>query len=448
MGILAGVRVLVAGAGLAGLTAARDLLLKGADVTIVEARDRVGGRVRTVRDGFAASQHAESGGDLIDGGHVAIRRLAEELGLRLTRILRDGFGYARPDPSGRVRILKPSAGRGWDRMANALSALVGRYALAEHRWDSPITAELARCSVAQWLDAIHADAELRATALGLRGFFLADPPQLSLLALVDQFASGDTAGPWTTYRIVGGNDRLAAGLASTVGRRLKLKTEVVAISQDRRDVRVSVRRGGVVSEVACDYLVLSVPATLLRHIPISPPLPARQHDAIARLQYGPVTRTLCQFSRRFWRRPGRPRAFGSPLAFGAAWEANEEQRGRAGILSLHAGGGASLATQAVVAKDGLGGLVASLEWLGASRADLINSHQTTWEADPWARGGYAFFDSSYEPALRSWLARRCGRLFFAGEHTSGPWQGYMNGAVESGRRAAAEIEACHKLATR
>ena len=71
--------------------------------------------------------------------------------------------------------------------------------------------------------------------------------------------------------------------------------------------------------------------------------------------------------------------------------------------------------------------------------------QIVWESDPFARGGYAFFDPAFDPSLRAWLARPCGRLFFAGEHTSLQWQGYMNGAVESGRRAAAEIAASNAL---
>jgi monoamine oxidase len=66
-----------------------------------------------------------------------------------------------------------------------------------------------------------------------------------------------------------------------------------------------------------------------------------------------------------------------------------------------------------------------------------------WEDDPHARGGYAFFDPAFDPDLRAWLARPAGRIFFAGEHTSIRWQGYMNGAVESGRRAAAEVAATH-----
>ena len=73
------------------------------------------------------------------------------------------------------------------------------------------------------------------------------------------------------------------------------------------------------------------------------------------------------------------------------------------------------------------------------------SRQIVWEQDPFARGGYAYFDPAFDPALRAWLARPSGRLFFAGEHTSIKWQGYMNGAVESGRRAAAEVAAVHVL---
>src|SRR5262245_31254847 len=103
MSDLAGASVIVAGAGLAGLVAARDLTRLGAQVTVVDARERVGGRVRTVRSGFADSQHAEAGADLIDGSHSQLRRLADELGLKLTQILRNGWGYARPDANGRTQ---------------------------------------------------------------------------------------------------------------------------------------------------------------------------------------------------------------------------------------------------------------------------------------------------------------------------------------------------------
>jgi monoamine oxidase len=334
---------------------------------------------------------------------------------------------------------------GWDRLAKSLSSLIRVYCLAEQRWDSPVTADLGRRSVASWLDEIKADPDLRAVASGLRGFFLADPEDLSLLAFVDQFASNDEPGV-KLYRIDGGNDRLSAALAAALGDRVKLNTEVVAVSHRGREVRVSVKNGRNVAQLTRDYLVLALPATLLRRIPISPALPAQQHEAIARLKYGLGTKTLVQFARRFWRVTGRPRAFGSSLPFGAVWDGNEEQKGKPGILSLLAGGAASTLTQSMIEKGGTASLVASLDWLGAKNVEVMRSHRTVWEADPWVRGGYAYFDPSYDPALRLWLPRPFGRLFFAGEHTSLRWQGYMNGAIESGRRAAAEVDATHRTA--
>jgi len=442
--MLDGVSVLVAGAGLAGLAAARDLSAMGASVTVVDARDRVGGRVWTIRDGFVEGQYAEAGGEMIDEDQQAIRALADELNLKQTRIFRTGWGYARADDSGRPRIVRRAAGLGWDRLARELEPAIEPYRLAEQRWDTPIATHVARRSVAAWLDDVHADQELRSTAAALRGFFLADPDELSLIALVDQFAADADAAPGAMYRIEGGNDRLATALAAPLGSRLHLKTEVVAVSHRGKAVRVAVKHAHVQSQLTCDYVVMAMPASIVRRIPCTPSLPSQQHDAFSRLKYGRATKTLLQFSKRFWRAPGRPRAFGSALPIGAVWEGNEEQRGRAGILALIAGGSASDATQAIVAKDGAAGLVNALDWLGSKNAELLASRQIVWEHDPWSRGGYAFFDPTFDPALRPWLARPFGRIFFAGEHTSVRWQGYMNGAVESGRRAAAEIAAVHQ----
>jgi len=442
---LSGTSIIVAGAGLAGLAAAHDLLALGAHVTVFDARDRVGGRVWTIRDGFTDGQHAEAGGDMIDEGHDEIRSLATAYKLKTTRILRSGFALVRPDRTGRPRIAARRAVRGWDYLAEQLAEPIRSYRLAEQRWDSPIASAIARRSVASWLDERRADSDLRATATGLRGFFLADPEELSLIALVDQFSADNEGMPDAWYRIEGGNDRLTAAIAARLGDRLRLKTEVIAISQRGPGVRVTIKDAHGQSHAACDYVILALPATTLRRIPMTPSLPARQHDAIGALKYGRATKTLLQFARPFWRARGRPRAFGSPLPFGAVWDGNEEQRGRPGILTLVAGGSASDETQAIVAKDGPIGLVRALEWLGAKEDALLASRQVVWEDDPFARGGYAYFDPGFDPDLRAWLSRPAGRLFFAGEHTSVKWQGYMNGAVESGRRAAAEIAASHSL---
>src|SRR3954470_8098458 len=101
---LAGKSVVVAGAGLAGLTAARALEARGAAVTVVEARNRAGGRGWTLGGQFGAGQHAEAGADLIEEEQEHVLTLARELGLKPIRILRDSFGYYGPDARGRRRI--------------------------------------------------------------------------------------------------------------------------------------------------------------------------------------------------------------------------------------------------------------------------------------------------------------------------------------------------------
>src|SRR4029453_13268765 len=216
---------------------------------------------------------AEAGGDLIDEAQREIRQLAQELRLKLVPILRGGFGYVRAEASGRVRVVGPQTAGAWDRLAKSLSSLIRVYCLAEQRWDSPVTADLGRRSVASWLDEIKADADLRAIASGLRGFFLADPEDLSLLAFVDQFASNDEPGV-KLHRTDGGNDRRSAGLAAARGDRWKLNPEIGAASHRGREVRVSVKNGRNVAQLTRDYLVLALPATPRRRSPPHPPPPA------------------------------------------------------------------------------------------------------------------------------------------------------------------------------
>ena len=178
------------------------------------------------------------------------------------------------------------------------------------------------------------------------------------------------------------------------------------MSHRGQNVRATVKHGRTAAPISCDYLLLTLPATTLRRVPITPALPAQQHEAISRLSYGRATKTLVQFSRRFWRMPGRPSAFGSALPFGAVWDANEQQRGKAGILSLLAGGGASDASQTILARDGAKGFADTLGWLGSDHASVLESRQIVWEHDPLARGGYAYFDPGFEPQLG--VARAAG----------------------------------------
>ncbi len=444
MAALDNVNVLVAGAGLAGLAAARALEERHAHVTVVEARDRVGGRVWTIRDGFRFRQHAEAGADLIEGEQESTLDLARSLGLHPVRIIRTGFGYYGPDRRGRLKTQKLE-GAMRDVMT-PLFPLLGDYQLSEQRWDSAIARRLARQSVSDWLDSTNAPAWVRARMRGLRGLFLADPDELSMLSLVDFFCDVGEPGTGAMYRIREGNDRLASELAKRLRRKPLLRTVFRGASQ--RDGRVSVSlegpSGGSRRDV--DYLVVSLPGASLREISFDPELPEAQRDAFTQLRLGPATRLLIQTSNRFWRRPGQARAFGTDQPTGAVWDGNEQQPGKAGILSFLAGGHASQELQAIVRDEGLTNVLKRVDWLRARKIPtgrILGARTVVWEKDPWARGGYAVFDTGFDPTLREWLARPAGRIVFAGEHTSQRWQGYINGAIDSGRRAAAEIAAIH-----
>jgi monoamine oxidase len=433
--------VLVAGAGLAGLAAARKLEQAGARVSLIEARDRVGGRVWTIRDGFHAGQHAEAGADLIESEQAAVVDLARDLGLRTVKILRRGFGYYGADPRGRVMI--HDMARALGPLFGKLQPLVDAYRLLEQRWDGALAARLGRQSVTAWLEEIRAPRWLRERLRGFRGLFLAEPEELSMLAFVDFFAGDPFSREGDTLRIVDGNDRLATRLAETLRAKVELRTILRRVQQSDRGIVATVESRGRLAERRADYLVSALPASTWRDVVCDPSLPDVHRDAAAALRYGAATRLLMQFEKRFWRRAGRPNAFGSDQAIGAVWDGNEQQRGRPGILSFLAGGGASAALQQILAAEHLDGVTARLRWLGRPPA-VLHARTVTWEDDPWARGGYAFFDPAFDPRWRDVLARPAGRVVFAGEHTSVRWQGYMNGAIESGYRAAVDVDALRR----
>jgi monoamine oxidase len=207
--------------------------------------------------------------------------------------------------------------------------------------------------------------------------------------------------------------------------------------QTSRAVTATLESNGRTAEAHFDYLVCALPATTVRDVRFSPALPDFQRQAVAALKYGAATKTALQFDRATWRKQGRPRAFGTPFPIGAVWDGNEEQRGS--ILTLLAGGGASAATRDMLTAEGPSRLARELSWLNVKETELIAWTTVSWEREAWSRGGYAYFDQQFSPALRYWLARPFRRVFFAGEHTSLRWQGYMNGAVESGLRAAEEV---------
>jgi monoamine oxidase len=444
---LRGKRVIVIGAGLAGLVAARDLARLGATVTLVEARDRIGGRVQTLRDDAFTPYAVEAGGELIDGDHKAVRALAREYGLRLVRILKEGFGLALTI-EGRVRV-RPNQKSEWAGFKRALAPYADAFENASCDWGSSIAGMAAGGSLDDLLHRRRAPAAVRAMAEALRGFFLADSNLLSGLVGVELSTEDTDPGHVPLFRIKGGNDQLVFALARERGVDLLIRHVVRAVYQDTRGVRVTVDNAAGLRELLHgEFVVATATPPCVLEWEFTPVLGEHQHRALEAMRMGPATKALLRFDTAWWRQRGKPRAYASNLPIGAVWETLEEERGAA-MLTLLAGGRASAALRDILDTDGAAGMVEHLWFMGRpARGGEPSIRSVSWEKDQWARGGYAYFPASFDPALRSLLSRSYGRIVFAGDHTSREWQGYMEGAVESGQRAANEIVMIERLTGR
>ena len=437
--------MMVVGAGLAGLVAARELTRRGAEVTVFEARDRIGGRVWTLRDGEFPPLHAEAGGEFIDGNHDAIIGLARTLRLPLRRVLRAGFGMAL-SIDGRVRVTRSQA-IVWRRFSGAWRpqsprsrrrAAIGR----PGRLPRSRASRSRSSSSVQPGDANVARAGRRRCA----AYFLADPDRLSALVVVEQASEAGSLGREKMFRIEGGNDRLADAIVRDARLSIRLRHAVRAVHQDADGVRLLVedQRGRRVG-IEADYVVCTVPIPVLLEWSFTPALPDAQRRAFEALSYGPATKVFLRSDTPMVA-PQRPseRVRHEPAdrrRLGILRRSSRRQRSDAPgrwVRQRAAPRDARVRRRrrrdAAPAMAGYAG--------GSFPASLASS---TGSRIPGRAAATRCSARSSILVDRPLLRRPFGRVFFAGEHTSEHWQGFMNGAVESGLRAAADLEARERL---
>jgi monoamine oxidase len=390
-------RVAVAGAGLAGLSAADELRRAGAEVTVLEARERVGGRVWSQR--LENGALVEMGAEYVLPGNTEVRELAARLGLELWD---KGMAYGRREPRG-------GAGTTHELMAAAVPEI--ERALA----DVPDGA-----NAQEFLDGLDIDAGVREALLARVEISSASPAtevaarDLAGIAHVDEEPAPSVAG---------GNQGLALGLAAELGDAVRLSAPVERIEWSFSGVRV--RAAG--AELDADACVVAVPASVLARIRFEPALPGGHARAFASVRYGHAAKLFVPLSA-----PAPPTAVMSVPERYWTWTARGEGGEVQPVVSAFAGSAPALERLSVTT--GPERWLASLTRLRAELAlEPAGALLSTWADDPWVQAAYS---TSPPPELAALAAEPLGPLAFAGEHLGGVHAALMEGAIRSGRSAA------------
>jgi monoamine oxidase len=448
--------IVVVGAGLAGLTCAYRLKRAGYVAQVHEASTRVGGRCWTGRGLFADGQLYERGGELIDQGHTQIRSLAHELGLQLDNLLRseangtemlayfDGAHYSHDAMSDDLKQV-------WQKLHSDLSA-----ASFPTTFDSYTQRgfELDHLSVLDWIDESVPGGtssrlgQLLDVAYNIEyGAESGEQSSLNLIYLLGYAGPGQfrTFGKSNEkYRVRGGNDQIPTLLASALAGQLTTGSELVAIRRTASGTfTLSFRQGSKTKTVAADKVVLALPFSILRRsVDLSGAgFSPRKLQAIREQGMGTNSKLHVQFRRRHWNDLGTNADTYADTGYQSTWDVSRAQAGASGILVDYTGGtiGASFGSGTPASRAQqfltqiepvLPGL--SQHWNGRAAIDF-------WTGYPWTRGSYSYWKVGQYTSFAGIEGRREGNAHFCGEHTSIDFQGYLNGAVESGERTAAEV---------
>lgn len=441
--------VVVVGAGFAGLAAARALVAAGMDTRVLEARDRVGGRIytRPASDGTPLDVGGQWGGPT----QKRLLALAEAVGVETYKTYDTGDNVqyhagARHVYSGAVPTHDPVVAAEIVEAILTLNMMANEVPL-DAPWQAHDAADWDAQTLETWLRAnVASDGARALLTLGVEAIFSAEPRDLSLLHALFYIHSGSglmdllgVTGGAQERRFVGGAQQIADRVAAALGERVILGAPVHTIMQDAHGVRVM--GDGVV--VTAQQAIIALPPTLAGRLRYHPALPGLRDQLTQRMPMGTVIKVQCVYPAPFWRAAGLTGQASSDSGAVRVTFDNTPPNGTPGVLlgfiegdEGRAWGQRSLAERRAATLDCL------TRYFGPEAAHPSEYVEQSWAEEEYTRGCYAGYMppgvwTQYGPALRAPI----GRLHWAGTETASVWNGYMDGAIQSGERAAAEVRA-------
>ncbi len=438
--------VTVVGAGLAGLSAAYDLHRAGWKVTVLEARPRVGGRVYSIRS-FAHGQVAEGGGEFIEETHTRMLSFAKQFNLQLGGVgswqgQKEDWasfgGVAGPvsDASLWGTDLQMEIERVWSALAE-LGQLISDPYQPQAARDA---ARLDEQSAFDWIQSLDVHPLAKNDFIQrIRSEYTAEPERFSLLDLARNSAMYYMGGhAHQNYRVAGGNDLIPSALANALPD-VRLNSVVTSVRVLPDEVVVTVKQNESHLTLHSAFAVLAIPLTTARSIDFHSSLPAEYQRMINEISYGAVTKVLIQYRERFWKTRGWNGRLINDGPIVMTWHATSHLDAEAGIITAYTGGEPGARLAGLSDEERIRSAVNEIENLFPGSSDLIEHTATVaWPNEEFTRGAYMALAPGQVTAHWRELMNPAGRLFFAGEHAT-VWQGFMEGAVESGQRAAATI---------
>ncbi len=432
-------KVIIIGAGLAGLSAAFELSRLGHEVTLLEARLRPGGRVYTLREPFSDGMYAEAGAARIPNNHQLTLKYIKLFGLTL-----DPFepGNLAQVAYIRGRRIKIPAGE-----EAPLTGLPGDLTPEERKgslaglWESyvtPVLKEMGNPAATGWPPDSLKKYDLVTFAEFLRRQG-SSPDAIALMEMPYYKPEDDTISAlWSLrearllqaqrreYKIRGGNDLLPKAFAARLARKIRYGAQVVKIERDASSVSVLCRQGGATNRLTADYLICAIPLTVLRRIEVSPPFSPEKSRVIEQHSYESAARVFLQARGLRWRGDGlggfgfsdHPEAIWRPTFNQSSGQMPSGQMGGRDILVSYLSGAQARRVAAMNKEERITSTLDRFEKIFPGlRENFEGGASVCWDEDEWARGAYAIL--------------KPGEMFSL----------LPQGALESGNRAAKEINA-------